>query len=289
MLLENNNPLVSCLVLNWNRKEETDRAIDSIINQTYNNIEIVLIDNNSNDGSQEFFKDSKKIDKFLPLNKNYGCPGGRNRGIKYCDGELIFFVDNDGVLHYKAIENAVTFFNKNPETAVLTGHVVDFDDIMEVNTKMDLPELLIQDKVIFQGGISIHRKQNYKLVGLYPDDYIYGAEETYLSLRILDKNLIIRKSNHVILFHKKSTLARNIKKEKINVWANSFYNAYQTYPLFFLILYFLYFHIAYSYYSLKNKFFVDFLVKMPEIYRKFYKYPRKPVKTKTFFKFQFDK
>jgi len=289
MITNKNKPLVSCLILNWNRLEETDRCIDSVINQTYDNIEVILVDNNSDDGSVEFFKDSNKIDKFLALDKNYGCPGGRNRGIKLCKGEFIFFVDNDGVLHHKAVENAISFLSKNPKTVVLTGHVVDFINYNEVNSKANLPDLIIQDKVSFQGGISIHRTYIYDLVGFYPDDYIYGAEESYLSLRILDKNLQIHKSNHVILYHKKSSNARDIKKENINLWFNSFYNAYQTYPFFFLFLYFIYFHLAYSYYSAKNNFFKEFITRLPQVYCKFSKYHRKPVKMNTLFKFQLKK
>ena len=233
-----NKPLVSCLILNWNRLHETNRCIDSVLGQTYQNIEIILVDNNSDDGSKEFFKDSKKIDKFLVLDKNYGCPGGRNRGVKLCKGEYVFYVDNDGLLHESAVDNAVSFLINNPKTAILTGEVFDFIDIQEVNTKIELPDPLFQNTVLFQGGVSIHRKHIYDLVGLYPDDYMYGGEESYLSLRVLDQGLQIQKSNQVILFHKKSLFARNIKKESISLWMNNFYNAYQTYPLVFFLLYF---------------------------------------------------
>ena len=248
-----------------------------------------MVDNNSEDGSVEFFRDSNKIDKFLALDKNYGCPGGRNRGIELCRGEFIFFVDNDGVLHQKAVECALLFLVESPQTVVLTGHVVDFINYNEVDTTANLPDLMIQDKVIFQGGISIHRKYIYDLIGFYPDDYIYGAEESYLSLRILDKNWKIHKSNHVILFHKKSSNARDIKKENINLWFNTFYNAYQTYPFFLLYLYVLYFHLAYSYYSVKSNFFREFVTRLPQLYSKFYKYSRKPVKISTIVKFQLNK
>lgn len=289
MPTNNNKPLVSCLILNWNRLDETDRCIDSVLNQTYQNIEIILVDNNSNDGSKEYFKDSKKIDKFLVLDKNYGCPGGRNRGVKLCNGEYIFYVDNDGLLHESAVDNAVSYLIKSPKTAILTGVVVDFDNIQEVNTKIVLPELKIQNKVLFQGGISIHRKCIYDLVGLYPDDYMYGAEESYLSMRVLDQNLHIKKSNQVILFHKKSLLARSIKKESIHLWMNNFYNAYQTFPLVFFHLYFFYFHLAYSYYSIKNNFFFHFVKALPSLYIKFQSYPRNPVKINTFLKFKLHK
>lgn len=280
-------PLVSCLILNWNRLRETARCIESIRNQSYPNIELLLVDNNSDDGSKEFFRNCPMVDTYVELEKNYGCPGGRNRGIRKCKGEYIFFIDNDGLLHEKAVENAMSLMCRSPELAVVTGQIIDFIDVKGVDTQSVLEESLPQSRVNFDGGISLHRKEIYNLVGFYPDDYVYGAEESYLSLRILDEDLLIYESADVVLYHKKSINARDVKRENIHLWMNTFYNAYQTYPIVCFLIYILYFHLAYSIYAIRGRIFWDFIQKLPTLYAKFYGYPRKPVKMAVFLKFFF--
>src|SRR5690606_37509019 len=99
-------PLISIQILNWNRAQETQRAIKSALNQTYKNTEIIVVDNGSDDNSVELTKENFPDIKIIQLDKNYGCAGGRNRGIPYCRGEYIFYLDNDGVLHEDAVANA---------------------------------------------------------------------------------------------------------------------------------------------------------------------------------------
>ncbi len=111
----NNNyrPLVSIMILNWNRTNETIRAIDSALKQSYHEIEIIVIDNGSDDKKIGQKISSLNADiKYYQLDKNYGCPGGRNRGIGFCNGEFIFFVDNDGILHKDAIKMQFKLFNR---------------------------------------------------------------------------------------------------------------------------------------------------------------------------------
>ena len=76
-------PLVSIQILNWNRAEDTQIAIQSALNQTYENIEIIVIDNGSSDDSVSLIRKKFSDIKLIELEKNFGCPGGRNLGIPY--------------------------------------------------------------------------------------------------------------------------------------------------------------------------------------------------------------
>ena len=280
------NPLVSCLILNWNRKEETCRAIKSVIEQSYKNIEIVLIDNGSTDGSAAYIKEKFPKIQHIELQKNYGCPGGRNRGLTHCNGEFIFFCDNDGVLHEKAIENAVEIIGNNNDIYIVTGHVKDFKNAEEIDTKYILNKNVFTQTNLFQGGVSLHRKLIYTEIDKYPDDYMYGGEETYLSYRILDKDFKIMKSNQVILWHKKSILARDNSKETINKWSNTLLNAYQLFPIENFILFYFYFHTVYFYYAWKMNLTKYFLRSLFSLNRRFKKYERIPVSRKSYKKFK---
>lgn len=277
--------LVSISILNWNRKEEACRAIRSAKNQSYSNFEIIVVDNGSTDGSLEYIQEEFPEIRCVQLDRNYGCPGGRNRSIEFCKGEFIFFCDNDGVLHENAIENAVNIIIQDKDIAVVTGVVKDFDNESMINTSYSLTESNYKETKLFQGGISLHRKYIYSIVGNYPDDYIYGGEESYLSYKILDANCKIVKSEQVILWHKKSELARDIGKESIRMWGNTLMNAYQLFPLEYFLVYFVYFFTRYPFYAIKYGFLRLYIRDVLSYPKRIVKYDRKPIKRSTYRKF----
>ena len=94
------NGLISVIVPVYNTKDYLDRCVQSIINQTYHNIEIILVDDGSTDDS------GKKCDSWASKDnrihvihqKNAGVSAARNAGIEFAHGEYIGFVDSDDVL-----------------------------------------------------------------------------------------------------------------------------------------------------------------------------------------------
>ena len=92
-----NNDLISVIVPVYNVKDYLERCLNSIINQTYKNIEIILIDDGSTDGSSVICDNYKEIDNRIKVfhKKNGGLSSARNEGIKRSIGEYITFVDSD--------------------------------------------------------------------------------------------------------------------------------------------------------------------------------------------------
>lgn len=107
------SPLVSIVIPTHNRKESLFRLIKSILASTYKNIEVVIIDDASSDNTFEGIKrrygKNKKI-KIYRNKKNLFTAGSRNRGLKKCIGDLVFFVDDDNVLDRNAIKELVGAF-----------------------------------------------------------------------------------------------------------------------------------------------------------------------------------
>jgi GT2 family glycosyltransferase len=274
--------MVTIFILNWNRKNETCRAIASALNQTYSNIEILVVDNGSTDGSAELIKSIYPKIRYVQLDKNYGCPGGRNKGISHCYGEYIFFCDNDGVLHKNAIENAVKCIVLDEKIAIVTGLVKEFNYESEIDTSCILMKKEITDTNLFQGGVSIHRKSLYSIIGFYPDDYMYGGEETYLSYKIIDAGYNIKRCDNIILFHKKSEFARSHSKELIQKWGNALMNAFQLYPIEWFVVYLCYFLTVYPFYAIRNGCFKEYIGNFLLIIKRFRDYKRKPVKRSTY-------
>ena len=94
------NDLVSVIVPIYNVEQYLKECIESIINQTYKNLEILLIDDGSTDKSLKICKDFKDKDPRVKVfhNSNYGPSYSRNFGIDKSKGEWISFVDSDDIL-----------------------------------------------------------------------------------------------------------------------------------------------------------------------------------------------
>ena len=102
---------VSIIVPIYNQEEFLNRCIDSVLNQTYKNIELILIDDGSTDASFEICKeyavDNEKVKVFMK--KNGGVSSSRNLGLRKATGEFIFFLDADDAIEKNVIENLVKF------------------------------------------------------------------------------------------------------------------------------------------------------------------------------------
>jgi GT2 family glycosyltransferase len=285
------NPLITIQILNWNRAEDTQRAIASAIEQTYNNFEIIVIDNGSTDNSIELTKRNFPDIKIIPLDKNYGCPGGRNLGIKHCNGDYIFYLDNDGVLHKNAVENAYNTIKKTHECGVLTGIVYDFNSISEIDANCSIKSRASYEVNLFQGGICMHKKEIYNNVGYYPDHFMYGAEETFLSLKLFDSKYKIIKDESVILWHKQSDKARDKSREILYGYYNRLYIAITLYPFKEMIIFIAYFIIKYPSHAKKSGVLKKFIKQFPANFSKtvFKGFKnRKPVSNKAYLNYKKD-
>ena len=108
--MNKNNPLVSVIVPIYNIEKLLKRCIDSIVNQTYKNLEIILINDGSTDKSLDICKEYKKKDNRIVLidQKNMGVAATRNKGLQSANGEFICFIDSDDYIDKTLVEEYVT-------------------------------------------------------------------------------------------------------------------------------------------------------------------------------------
>ncbi|HMS22643.1 MAG TPA: glycosyltransferase family 2 protein [Candidatus Levybacteria bacterium] len=105
-------PLVSIVIPTHNRKKSVVRLIHSILQSTYKELEIIVVDDFSVDGTVEYIRSkiSNKNIKVVRNNKNLFTAGTRNVGQKLSHGEYILFIDDDNVIDRKMIEKMVEIF-----------------------------------------------------------------------------------------------------------------------------------------------------------------------------------
>lgn len=107
---------VSIIMPAYNCQDFIGKAIESVINQTYPNWELIIVDDCSSDQTVEIINDYAKQESRIILKRNKenrGAAYSRNKGIKYAQGEYIAFLDSDDLWDQKKLEMQVDFMKKN--------------------------------------------------------------------------------------------------------------------------------------------------------------------------------
>jgi len=110
------NNLVSIITPSYNSEKFISETIKSVLNQTYDNWEMIIVDDCSSDNSNEIIKEYSKKDgriKLIKLEKNSGPAVARNRAIKEAKGRYIAFLDSDDLWMPNKLEKQVEFMKKN--------------------------------------------------------------------------------------------------------------------------------------------------------------------------------
>lgn len=277
-------PLITVFILTYNRRIDVERCIHSIMIQSYPNLQVLVVDNFSTDSTESFVKSNYPDIKYIRLEKNYGCIRGRNIGIKYAEGKYIFFTDDDGVLHPKAVEEAYNTIIQDDRIGIVGGRVKMFININEIDQTLNLSNEKLYLHNTFHGGVCLHRKSIYTHTGLYPD-YYYGAEEQFLSLMALKAGFFVVRNDRVVLWHKKSADNRNMLNELLNRQINSLSNKVILWPLceLFKELFFTFFRNPYQ--ALKYRVGLTYIYRYPiAAFKMFFStiLLRKPVAKKVF-------
>lgn len=135
---------ISIIVPVFNVEKYLDRCITNIINQSYSNIEIIIINDGSTDNSLDICNKYKKIDnRIIVINQeNQGLSAVRNKGIDIATGEYILFVDSDDILNVDLLKNIESLLNKEND-------VICFQH--SINDSMEYTYLDIEDKLKLSG------------------------------------------------------------------------------------------------------------------------------------------
>ncbi len=207
-------PLMSVLIVTWNRREDILETVRSVYEQSYKNFEIVVVDNGSVDGTVEALRQAYPAVKLVELEKNVGISAGRNAGIKLAAGEIILCLDSDASPAVDALTNIVRKFQSAPEVGVINSKIVDAatKEIGDAGWVYSEKGKIDQDSEFLsysfsEGGAAIRREVLDK-VGLFWDRLFFGSEGTELSLRVLDAGYKILYYPSSLVYHRASPRSR---------------------------------------------------------------------------------
>ena len=114
--------LVTVIIPTYKGSNTILRAVDSVLNQTYKDIQIIVVDDNGKDTKeqqitqsvlQEYIDQNKIL--YLVHEKNINGSAARNTGLKYSDGKYICFLDDDDIFLPEKTKNQVSIFENSPE------------------------------------------------------------------------------------------------------------------------------------------------------------------------------
>ena len=125
------NELVSIITPCYNSEEFLDECISSVLNQTYQNWEMLIVDDNSSDNSSILINSySKKDERIKPLylNDNIGAAMARNKAISKAKGKYMAFLDSDDIWLPEKLEVQINFMKKNNYSFVFSSYSVISDN-----------------------------------------------------------------------------------------------------------------------------------------------------------------
>lgn len=135
--METKYPIISIIVPVYNVEKYIRRCIQSIINQTYKDIEIILVNDGSTDMSKSICDEYKKKDsRIILINKeNGGLSDARNAGIRKARGKYLAFVDSDDFIHEKMLEKMYDRIIYDDSDMAVCGYIEYFEEKTEKNRK----------------------------------------------------------------------------------------------------------------------------------------------------------
>tara|TARA_Y100000590_G_scaffold341642_1_gene389878 strand:+ start:93 stop:914 length:822 start_codon:yes stop_codon:yes gene_type:complete len=206
---------VSVIIPTYNRRLFLSKAIDSVLNQTYQDLELIIIDDGSSDKSIEYIK--KKYGKIKVLKQyNKGVSSARNKGIKVASNNWIAFLDSDDRWDPKKIEKQINYLIENPKFKICHTDEIWIRNGVRVNQHKKHKKYggFIFKKCIDLCRISpssvIIHKDVFKKIGLF-NEKLPVCEDYDLWLRItakfpvlfLDDKLTIKYGGHLNQLSKK--------------------------------------------------------------------------------------
>jgi GT2 family glycosyltransferase len=214
------NPKVGVVILNYKVKDKTLACIKSVQDSDYKHIDIIVVDNNSQDGLDEAIKTIKGVD-YIQTGKNLGYTGGNNRGIKKAlqkDIDYIFIINPDA----KVDEWAISFLvdAMQDEEIGIAGPKILFEDkktIWFAGGKLDLDNVLgshrgvdeedkgqydVEEETQFvTGGAMMVRREVFEKVGLLDERYFLYYEDSDLCMRAQKAGYKIMYIPSAVVYH----------------------------------------------------------------------------------------
>jgi glycosyltransferase involved in cell wall biosynthesis len=121
--LKVNKPLVSVITPSWNSASYIEQTILSVINQTYRNVEYIIIDGGSSDGTLDIIRKYESSIDYWVSETDDGMYQAINKGMRRASGEIVAYLNSDDLYYPDTLEKVVNFFADNSSAELVYGNL----------------------------------------------------------------------------------------------------------------------------------------------------------------------
>ena len=195
------NPLISVVIPSFNRLKYIPSAIESAFQCGLENLEVIVVDDGSTDGSLDYLSNLSEQGKICLMthkdNKNLGQAASINLGLSEAQGEFIAILDSDDFFSKEKFASQVSYLQENPDVGMVygQGHAIDEDGhfLFEVpadghQEDSDPNKLLLDCYMALPGG-SLIRRSVFDKVGLFEEGFRAGQDHD-MALRIMESTKV---------------------------------------------------------------------------------------------------
>lgn len=192
---------LSVIIPNWNGVEHLPTCLDSLRRQTLEEVEVIVADNGSTDGSLQLLEGRYPEVSVLALGENRGFAGACNAGIRVARGTSIVLLNNDTEVEANWLEEVLAAFERHPEVGMVASKMFLFDRRNRIHTAGDFYRVdglpgnrgvwerdegqFDEEEYVFGacGGSAAYRRSMLEQVGLLDEDFFYSCEDVDLAWR----------------------------------------------------------------------------------------------------------
>ncbi|MCP4428217.1 MAG: glycosyltransferase family 2 protein [Chloroflexi bacterium] len=195
------SPAVSVIIPHLNGRHHLGDCFNSLRRQTWSDFEVLLVDNGSTDGTQEYVRQQFPEVKLLELGRNLGFTGACNAGWRAAGGEFIVLLNNDTEVEPRWLHEIVDAFRRRPDVGVVASKMLLFDRRDHFHTagdfyridgipgnrgvwRQDAGQYDVEEEVFGAcGGSSAYRRQLLDEIGFLDDDFFFSCEDVDIAWR----------------------------------------------------------------------------------------------------------
>jgi len=195
-------PRVSTVIVNWNRKELLRACLDALRRQTFQNLEVIVVDNGSTDGSAEMLAGPEfRCVRCIRNTENRGFCAANNQGVRQARGEYVALLNNDAEPDPRWIEELVRVLDAHPDAGMAASKILFYDDpgVIDKAGHLIFPDgqnrgrgtgerdtgqyERLEETAWPDGCAALYRRSLLEELGGFDEDFFAYADDAELGLR----------------------------------------------------------------------------------------------------------
>jgi len=200
----NEEPLVTVNILSYNRKDELRQTLKKVYEQSYKNIEVIVVDNASSDRTPEMVEEEFLVVKLIKLDKNIGIAGW-NKGFEIANGEYVLVLDDDSYPDLMSIQKALDCTMKDENIGIIYMPIYNL-----YHNKLEGNNIDVNNPRTFIGCGGLIKSEVISKVGVYNDLLFLYEHEIEFSMRVYNEGFVIKYCPDAVIYHENSLKNRKV-------------------------------------------------------------------------------